>query len=181
MGSPQSVILNFVHTADEPADLVRELGLLFKPNEIAELLAETQHCDSDHAQQLCETILSESPFSELGLEPALTRLRDQLHTREARDRNRGPAGEILGVIKRIRQGDCDSWPAVRARLSSLGVLVDEIDDIVISGWTAPRHRQDRTEEFPSCERIHWQSYPFRPPAQPEPSAAKLHNDVGTSP
>ncbi|MFG3756480.1 hypothetical protein, partial [Klebsiella pneumoniae] len=74
---PDNRLLNFVHAADEPADVLRELGLLFdragRRTIIAQLLGGQ---DAGGALQLVrEHAYADTPAYDLEPEPALARLR----------------------------------------------------------------------------------------------------------
>jgi nucleoside diphosphate kinase len=73
---PPNRLLNFVHAADEPADVIRELGLLFERAErrevIREMLAGRPAWDRLEAEKL--RLYQTYPAQDLLLEPAVARL-----------------------------------------------------------------------------------------------------------
>ncbi|MFJ1867968.1 hypothetical protein ACIOD1_25480 [Streptomyces sp. NPDC088097] len=79
-------LFNFVHTADEPIDVLRDLGLLLEQprrERVRERLL-ARHDASEEARRICDTIEAETPPHDLDPERSLHRL-----TRSA-----GPAGDV---------------------------------------------------------------------------------------
>lgn len=90
---PPNRILNFVHVTDEPADLVREVGILWDRPERLEFWAEIQRLlDAGtldpEVDQLIEAVESRYPEHDLDFDQALRRLADLGLTAAAEDRLR---------------------------------------------------------------------------------------------
>jgi nucleoside diphosphate kinase len=69
-------LLNLVHTPDEPADVVRELGVHFATPERAEVYADALAGEDrqDTARALAQRLYAQTPERELAFEPAAKRL-----------------------------------------------------------------------------------------------------------
>jgi len=100
---PPNKILNFVHITDEPADLVRELGIWFDRPERRRLLRDAaDRLGSDRTAEVravVEQVEAEAPRHDLDLEQTLARLRDsgQLTARgEKRLRQAATGGPAVG-------------------------------------------------------------------------------------
>jgi Nucleoside diphosphate kinase len=74
---PDNRLLNFVHAADEPADVLRELGVLFDRAERRALIAELLRGEDagDALQRALEDAYATCPVRDLEPGPALERLR----------------------------------------------------------------------------------------------------------
>jgi hypothetical protein len=74
-----SFLLNLVHTADEPADVIRELGLHLDYATRGEVLRQALDGvdNSAWARTLAEQLYAAAPARDLSFEPAAARLREQ--------------------------------------------------------------------------------------------------------
>jgi hypothetical protein len=159
MGPPQIPVLNFVHTADEPADLVRELGLLFGDDDRRGLLHEAMTptaAAAPAALALCRKLVEGTPRSPLDLRATAGRLREEVAIRTASD----PASrhDVTALLEQLAAGEGGVWPQARRGLTRIGVSVSVLDEIVMMGWTVPSRRAAPEEPFPTCERRHWEDY-----------------------
>ena len=75
MGEPQSAFFNFVHTADEPADLVRELGLLFSDDDRQKVILDVAKRNLQYPQGLCQEITENCLDSDLNFQAAFERVK----------------------------------------------------------------------------------------------------------
>ncbi|MFB9904334.1 nucleoside-diphosphate kinase [Allokutzneria oryzae] len=103
-----SYLLNLVHTPDEPADVLRELGVYFGHDERAAVFASAlAGADrSDRARELAEHLYRESRPKDLALEPALARLADSVGATPGTDPR-----ELLDAVRRDG-AQVDPWDLV---------------------------------------------------------------------
>ncbi len=158
MGPPQSVLFNFVHTADEPADVIRELGLLFSGANLRNLLLEARvGCDDALAHATITRVMEACPSSTLDLQTAVNHVRSSLSETGETSAAGVTMSAALAALDDVASGVRGSWSKAEALLALLGVTASELDCMIISGWDAPGQRHTRSEAFPSCEKRHWSS------------------------
>ncbi len=163
MGAPQSAMLNFVHTADEPADLVRELGLFFAEDERRALLRGVTGRAKPSRHALVERL------GRFGGETLDFFAAKHNMIRAITDANSLHEGKRQSLIARAAalspgQGREESWLAIRNELGKAGIAVDRLDEIVIGAALVPLKRPAPSQPFPSCELRHWQAAGIRAPA-----------------
>jgi len=152
----QSAMLNFVHTADEPADVVRELGLLFDEAGRRNCLLDVMRGTADEAASVCDRLLASTPHADLDFAEALERVR-----RSCLDGamvSRAVRADWLRRLARVELGDPDAWRALASKLSEAGLMIDPLDDVVIDAQNVRLKREWPLQPFPSCERKHWEAY-----------------------
>jgi len=160
MGHPQSAFFNFVHTADEPADLVRELGLLFDAPQRRHVILETISGGKPDARGACQSLMSRCLHSDLDFSRAVNRLRSQVASAKgpsARERE-----DFLMEADQLQEAGYGSWLRFRDRLLVQGVRVDNIDDLVIAGELVEMKQSKPRQLFPSCEARHWDNHRASP-------------------
>jgi nucleoside diphosphate kinase len=156
MGDPQSAFFNFVHTADEPSDLVRELGLLFDVAQRRDLILEVISGSSPDVEGLYERLLARGRHSDLDFSRAVSRVlglvvADEGLSNTERER-------FFAVASRLRDMDYASWLRLRRSLLAKGIQVDDIDAMVIAGGLVTMKQKSITQAFPSCEARHWENH-----------------------
>lgn len=125
LASPNT-LLNFVHTADEPADLVRELGVYFaapiRRSVYQRFQAGTEALEE--ALFLAREIGEEIPTHHLDLQRTLGGLRHRL----------GPHDDasLVSLLDDVRAGRADDWRALLVRLAQVGVAPDTWDRLVLT-------------------------------------------------
>lgn len=124
-------LLNFVHTADEPADVVRELGVCFDVPERLRLLREVARSgDPSHSLLPVVTELYDRyPRHDLSLDKSLQRIEENCR-RDISMRDTIVL-EALGDCARIRGGEPVDWSILSRRLSAGNVETDLWDRIVV--------------------------------------------------
>lgn len=129
LGQPNRV-LSYIHVADEPADLVRELGLLFEAPERHELIGGLVRGElsAEHRQGLAEALaLYPPPGRRLSRRDALDRITRAVHE-AAGAGARGPLHEQLAALER---GEPVAWRTFLRALEALGVRPDRWDLAVL--------------------------------------------------
>lgn len=156
MGDPHSAFFNFVHTADEPSDLVRELGLLFDAAQHRAVILEAILGSRPDAEGAYEGLMARCPRSDLDFSSSVNRLRAQVVTADdLSDREREGLFEAADQLQETGHG---SWLRLRDRLLEKGIRVDDIDDMVIAGGLVAMKQKQPAQTFPSCEARHWDNH-----------------------
>ena len=156
MGNPQSAFFNFVHSADEPADLVRELGLLFDATELRAVIAEVTSESRPEVEEVYRALMAGCPRSDLDSSRAFERLRDCVASATVLpDSERA---DLYESADRLREASYASWLGLRHRLSVRGVRIDPIDDMIITAGLVALKQTNPTQPFPSCEARHWENH-----------------------
>jgi nucleoside diphosphate kinase len=137
---PENRLLNFVHAADEPADGLRELGLLFDRPErrvIIKQLLEGQDAGKS-LRQARESAYAESPAHDLEAEPALERLRLAIARRCPPSLANAALPHLDGLLTRDPSEAESAWTKAHALLwphaAELGVW-----DYVVVGSSVCEH------------------------------------------
>lgn len=159
LGAPQTAMFNYVHTADEPADVVRELGLLFAAPTRRSLLLGALAGQAPEALALAEQAMRAAPRSDLEFAAALGRLRAALG---AADGAAVPPAHAL--LLRIEQGDEQAWPALAELLADMGIALAPLDRLILDCQHVVLKRQQISQPFPSCEVRHWLASGIAAPA-----------------
>ncbi len=116
-------LLNFIHTPDEPADVVRELGVLLDREQRRQLLSGPKSREGLEGEAFWHAL----PSHDLELEPAVGRIRSAL----AAHAGTPEARIIMEACETARQGHAlDSAPVVDA-FSSLRPAIECWDEIVL--------------------------------------------------
>ncbi|MFL6161958.1 MAG: nucleoside-diphosphate kinase [Jatrophihabitantaceae bacterium] len=127
LASPNT-LLNFVHTADEPADLVRELGVFFPSNCRRELLAELAAADDRLAQArvLAAQLQALTPPAELRFDQVLQSLCERLTP------SAPGSAELLAERSSAARGGRPDWGRLLCRLERAGIPVTKWQRLVLA-------------------------------------------------
>jgi nucleoside diphosphate kinase len=126
LGAP-TTLLNFVHTADEPADLVRELGVLFARDERDEILARARSSTTIDVAPLVRALYAEQREGSLELSDTLSLL-----AAAAADPGAPPAPKevLAGALNVIGTAELD-WRPLVAAARECGADLDVWDQILL--------------------------------------------------
>jgi hypothetical protein len=128
-------VFSYVHVADEPVDLVRELGVLLDREPRARVLAALRHRDGEHAglpdadRRLLAVALEADRrvVRDMDAAAALERAADALATLPDGARS-GPAADRLRTdLDRMRAGGPIAWAPFARALADTGLKLDEWD------------------------------------------------------
>ncbi|MFC9268299.1 hypothetical protein [Streptomyces zhihengii] len=165
-GPGQASVLTYVHVSDEPADIVRELGIFFDGPERTRLLGAL-----DARQDVTEQVLaalagteSRSEASDLCWRSALDRL-DGLLT------GRPDAAEAGALLRRVRSGDSRDWRSLLALADRLGVAWGHWDRVAVAAELSSRHLEAEPV-IPDVGRSAWRPA-GAPPAPADRGPASL--------
>jgi hypothetical protein len=139
-GNPQVSALTYLHSADEAADVVRELGILLNQRARAKLLAAVRdgRDRTDKALALLRDTEARTRAHDLHLEPALERI--------ARALTRRGGAEPLGRLRELTRDPTPEGLDWLFRLRARGTQVDPWDVITTAAWLCPP-RPPRPDAF----------------------------------
>lgn len=132
---PPNQILNFVHVADEPADVVRELGIFFdRPARRSMLAAIVTHFDADRYDVAVAAIAAlEARYAEhdLAFEPSLARLvrAGAVSTANA-----------ARLLRAFRGAERWGWDELCARIDASAPKADRWDIVAVASYLVPLER-----------------------------------------
>ncbi|RSM81959.1 nucleoside-diphosphate kinase [Kibdelosporangium aridum] len=135
-----SYLLNLVHTADEPADVVRELGVYFRYEERRRLVTAALHgADrTDRARELALDIYATTPQRDLTFGSSADRLSAEL--------GKAVAGSRLAAQVATGLRDAMTRPLAWGELLRLawreGIDLDPWDSAVVGASTLPMRRKE---------------------------------------
>lgn len=156
-------LLNFVHAADEPADLARELAILLDaaPREriIRRLLGSVSRNDAAEARSLAAVLEAASPAHDLELATALAGLERALtdasrrapHTPEADALRRQAAARLA----QVHRGETADWRGVLADLRAAGAELAPWDAIVLGTVLMDHTEPGVAQVLGSAARTWW--------------------------
>ncbi|MFI1227176.1 MULTISPECIES: nucleoside-diphosphate kinase [unclassified Streptomyces] len=128
-------IINHLHVADEPADVLREIGLLLPPAERRRMLRAVAagSMSEDDGDRLREAVDREvDKLYTLDVEGPLARLYPEVRASAARDTaSAETASRVLARMERISQGLIVPWRAFCADIEFLGIDVTDWDLAVL--------------------------------------------------
>ncbi len=127
LASPNT-LLNFVHTADETADLVRELGVYFPAEQRQALFQELVEGGDrlPEALAIAARIEAQTPTAELRLAPVLRSLREQLAAAT------GDHAELAAALALGEDGGKPDWRQLLQRLQQAAIPVSQWQRLVIA-------------------------------------------------
>lgn len=122
-------LLNLVHCADEPVDVVRELGILVDGAERERLYAAIARGEParEHALELAAALEAAAPAHPLRLEAALR----SIEARLAGLADAGEARELRELLALARAGRYRDWREIAARAARAGAPLERWDEIVL--------------------------------------------------
>ncbi|MYQ84383.1 MULTISPECIES: nucleoside-diphosphate kinase [unclassified Streptomyces] len=133
-GAAQASALTYIHVADEPADILRELGVFFERSERKRLLAALDS-RRDVTQQVLAALTEVevcTEASDLSWKRALDRLDAQLSSH--------PDGaELALLLQQVRSGRSKDWQSLLALADRLGMRWSRWDRISVAAQLGARH------------------------------------------
>lgn len=143
---PPNPVINFVHVADEPADVVRELGILLDRPERRRLLRQLRRPARNDLGDLLDRLDREQPRHDFDIAATLDRL---------------VAAGVLApaaaaeLARRARTGAALSWEELCAVADPYGDAVDVWDFICLASGLLPRGRPGTTALLPDSKAAAW--------------------------
>jgi nucleoside diphosphate kinase len=118
--------LNLVHSADEPADLIREVGICFTTEERGALYSAL--AAGTNARDDAFRLAQEMESAQEPLDLSLTGTVDQLLRRT------GDAPDFSRRLTRLRSGEAVSWPELESAADRSGVELAEWERVVLGTY-----------------------------------------------
>ncbi|GHE29892.1 hypothetical protein GCM10017673_35840 [Streptosporangium violaceochromogenes] len=146
-GPAQASVLTYVHVADEPADIVRELGVLFDRAERLRLLtaASGTRDRSEPVHRALAEVEAETPAADLTPGPAFDRLERLIADRAGRgpvwpvDAPERSLARLSSLVSTIRAGRGRDWRAVLGLVDHLGLDWPHWDRVAVAAELSARH------------------------------------------
>ncbi|MFJ3825455.1 nucleoside-diphosphate kinase [Streptomyces nodosus] len=133
-GGAQASALTYIHVADEPADILRELGVFFERSERKRLLAALDS-RRDVTQQVLAALTEVeacTEASDLFWKPALDRLDAQLSSHPN-------SAELAVLLQQVRSGRSKDWQSLLALADRFGMQWSRWDRISVAAQLGARH------------------------------------------
>lgn len=151
-------LLNFVHAADEPADLARELSILLRAAEREALISGFADggpaAGAPAAARTLATALQDAAEPhDLDFAATLRRLGDRLETLSG-GRPAGAQAQAAACLAAVRRGGSRDWRGLLAALREAGVRASVWDEIVV-GTTLMDHSEAGVEQVLGSVSRQW--------------------------
>lgn len=151
----RSTLLNFVHSADEPADVVRELAICLEPEHRRSRwrAAYERHDARASAAALVESLYASVPEHSLHLEGAL----ESLRTRVRRQGNLAESvrAHLSSQLAVIAEGGSRDWRRVLDLLDEAKVATEEWDRITLAAHLIKMDYDEWQVLLPGIKEEHW--------------------------
>jgi hypothetical protein len=155
LGAPQTAMFNYVHTADEPADVVRELGLLFDASARRAILLGEETGGAHAAQQLSEHMLAQTFHSDLDFTKVLEKLKNIISQLSANIVAPEDLRQASILAEEMAQGNEQAWTRLEGLIGPWLHDLTALDRLILDcQWVVLKRRCIR-QPFPSCETHHW--------------------------
>jgi hypothetical protein len=156
LGPIQDHLINFIHSPDEPADVVRQLGVFFDERERRDIYAalDNPHDNWEAAAATAKQLLDRVPRVDFDVAGAATQLETSLRAM-AEPSAVARRDAALSALGQVRAGQRGLWPGLRDALRSLGVPIPADVDIVLSCCTTVMHREHVPALLPTEGRTGW--------------------------
>lgn len=132
---PPNSVLNFVHVTDEPADVVREMGILFEYPERMAMIRLLREPATDAgltaASAAIDALYADHPAHDLDATASLRRLRDAGMIDDA---------GFVAATRHLENGDSMDWDALLAHLSPSAIDECRWDFISLASALIARER-----------------------------------------
>lgn len=148
-GATQASVLTYIHVADEPADLLREMGIFFERPERKRLLAALDS-RQDVTQQVLAALSEVEEWTEasdLSWKAALDRL-------DAQRSGQPDCAELAALLQQVRSGRSRDWQSLIALTDRFGLQWSHWDRIAVAAQLSARHLEAEPV-IPDVRRSAW--------------------------
>ena len=155
IGDAQVSVLTYLHISDEPADLIRELGVFFDRRQRLEILkgVDADHDISAALESMIDHLYAETPEHQLDFTAALDRLkRAALEKQRALDHPSLTA--LLELCDDLRRGDSRDWKRLLSLLDHSSLSIDYWDRVAIAAPLAEKHLNEK-DLIPDISLTDW--------------------------
>ncbi|MBN9795610.1 hypothetical protein DMP17_44650 [Pseudonocardia sp. TMWB2A] len=140
-GPGQESVLTYIHVSDEPADIVRELGVFFDRRERLRLLAAARAGANDPTDVFAQLAQLEDDTTSATFD--VSEALDEL-VRLVEARGRSAVGdETLALAQAVRTGRSRDWPALLGLVDRLGVPWPRWHRVAVAAHASDRHLDAR--------------------------------------
>ncbi|HVK20208.1 MAG TPA: nucleoside-diphosphate kinase [Actinokineospora sp.] len=146
-GSAQESVLTYVHVADEPADIVRELGVFFDRPQRRKLFG-SLGARRDLGESVIAEIDDRTRTADLGYDTALSRLA------RLAEGQPGLAQPLIRLLSRIEAGDGSCWRDLLDHVERTGLPLSRWGKAAIAARLGARHL-DATPTVPDVKSEAW--------------------------
>tara|TARA_R110002110_G_scaffold98919_1_gene253003 strand:- start:3352 stop:4320 length:969 start_codon:yes stop_codon:yes gene_type:complete len=156
MGRAQVSVLTFIHISDEPADVIRELGVFMAGKARREMLRQVRsgHDVQGEVDRLIHKVYDRYPPHDILMVDTIKKIRASLSGRneaEARDHS------ILRQLTDIQFSKNKDWRKLLATCQRQGVVLDAWERIAVAAELSSRHFDDLKPILPDIGRSIWES------------------------
>ncbi|MEV6236552.1 hypothetical protein [Lentzea sp. NPDC051838] len=155
IGAPNRVMVQ-VHCPDEPADIVRELGVIFDEDGLRRVYrALGRALDAPRAVDLSadlEKIEADTEPVSLRIEPAVAAVREDLVRRA---RTASAAGRALESLDAAVNGGVLDWTDFRTALHTCGARIDDWATVLVGSHYIQHDLPDAITAIPETGRRRW--------------------------
>lgn len=150
LGVAQVSVLTYVHISDEPADIVRELGIFFDRTDRLEILRaiETEEKATQAIERAAKQLYSTIPPHNIQFADALDRIE------QAAAQLLSTHHEIVRLCSRIRHGTSRDWRRLLALIDAAPISVDHWDRVAVAASLAEKHF-DAPTIIPDVSELDW--------------------------
>lgn len=142
-------LLTALHTADEPADMIREFGVLFDPQERMRIFQALDSAATPDVEGILAELGVRNPPREMRLEVLIQRIIDLCERYMTwMTGQRQEMEKLIAILRRVMDGEQGLWPTVEGMLDSYGIPLGREDRIVIAVTSCRPFVNDRTHTFP---------------------------------
>lgn len=140
IGEAQVSVLTYLHISDEPADLIRELGVFFDRPQRMEILnaIEVDQDFSPTLEPLIEQLYREIPPHQLDFTETIDRV-TQMVIEKQRSAHHPRLVTLLDLCEDIRRGVSRDWKRLLDLLDGSGITIDHWDRVAIAATLAEKH------------------------------------------
>ncbi|MET2715285.1 hypothetical protein ABXV03_06000 [Streptomyces harbinensis] len=160
-GAARASVLTYIHVSDEPADILRELGVFFDGPERRRLLAalDSRQDVTRQVRAALADVEAGTEASDLCWQPALDRLEAQLS-------GRPDGAELAALLQRVRSGRSKDWRSLLALADALGLRWSHWDRVAVAAQLSARHLAAEPV-IPDVNRSFWS------PGSPVPAGDRI--------
>ncbi|KOU62161.1 hypothetical protein ADK57_25150 [Streptomyces sp. MMG1533] len=160
-GPTQLSVVTYIHVSDEPADVIREMGVFFDREDRLRILGSLgrSHDGTEDVRKVCVE-LQEPGRADFALSAAISRLQDFLGAAPAT----ASARRLTELVSAMKDGSSIDWREVLDLVRQTGIELGRDDAVAIAGHFCQGHL-DGEAVIPDSGLDAW-----RTPAPDEPSA-----------
>jgi hypothetical protein len=155
IGDAQVSVLTYLHISDEPADLVRELGVFFDRPRRLEILngVDANEDISAKLDSMIDELYAQIPEHQLNFNAALDRVK-----RAAREKQRTldhpSLTALLELCDHLRHGDSRDWKRLLSLVDRSSLSIDYWDRVAIAAPLAEKHLNEK-DLIPDISLADW--------------------------